>query len=65
LYLHVKSFSCLSRTDLLLAKDSRNRDLVEPPASGAIVAIPQVGGLHYRDERRAAWAILDPVFIQE
>ena len=54
---HVKSFLAYyhaSRTHLSLAKDSPEPRSVEPPASGAIVAIPQVGGLHHRYERRAA-----------
>jgi putative transposase len=41
-----------SRTHLALAKDAP-----EPRAimrQGAIIAIPQVGGLHHRYERRAA-----------
>jgi len=57
LYRHVKSFLAYyhaSRTHLSLAKDSPEPRSVEPPASGAIVAIPQVGGLHHRYERRAA-----------
>ncbi|HEY6371260.1 MAG TPA: hypothetical protein VIX37_11830 [Candidatus Sulfotelmatobacter sp.] len=43
-----------SRTRLALEKD-----VPEPPShglmrQGAIIAVPQVGGLHRRDERRAA-----------
>jgi hypothetical protein len=54
LYRHVKSFLAYyheSRTHLSLAKDAP-----EPPPLelGAVVAIPQVGGLHHRYERRAA-----------
>jgi len=57
LYRHVKSFLAYyheSRTDLSLAKDEPEPRLVYPPALGAVVAIPQVGGLHHRYERRAA-----------
>lgn len=43
-----------SRTHLSLAKDSPISRPVAPPADGDIVAIPQVGGLHRRYERRAA-----------
>jgi len=43
-----------SRTHLSLDKDSPTSRPVTPPAQGAIVAIPQVGGLHHRYERRAA-----------
>ena len=43
-----------SRPHLALAKDSPTPRPVMPPADGAIVAIPCVGGLHRRYERRAA-----------
>jgi putative transposase len=43
-----------SRTHLSLDKDSPPSRPVTPRAQGAIVAIPQVGGLHHRYERRAA-----------
>jgi putative transposase len=43
-----------SRTHLSLAKDSPISRLVAPPGDGMIVAIPHVGGLHHRYERRAA-----------
>jgi putative transposase len=43
-----------SRTHLSLAKDTPILRLVMPPGEGTIVAIPEVGGLHYRYERRAA-----------
>jgi transposase InsO family protein len=57
LYRHVKSFLAYyheSRTHLSLAKDTPEPRLVHPPALGAVVAIPQVGGLHHRYELRAA-----------
>ena len=43
-----------SRTHLSLAKDAPETRSVELPESGAIRAIPQVGGLHHRYTRRAA-----------
>jgi putative transposase len=57
LYRHVKSFVTYyheSRTHLSLGKDSPESRAVQPPELGRIVAIPQVGGLHHRYERRAA-----------
>ena len=44
----------LSRTYLSLAKDSPEPRAIQPPEMGSVVAIPQVGGLHHRYERRAA-----------
>ena len=43
-----------SRTHLALGKDAPEPRAVEPPAQGRVVAIPQVGGLHHRYQRRAA-----------
>ena len=43
-----------SRTHLSLAKDTPIPRAVTPPGHGAVVAIPEVGGLHHRYERRAA-----------
>jgi transposase InsO family protein len=57
LYRHVKSFLAYyheSRTHLSLDKDTPEARSVHPPELGAVVAIPQVGGLHHRYERRAA-----------
>jgi hypothetical protein len=57
LYRHVKSFLAYyheSRTHLSLAKDTPNPRPVQPLELGAVAAIPQVGGLHHRYERRAA-----------
>jgi transposase InsO family protein len=54
---HVKSFMAYyheSRTHLSLAKDAPQSRPVQGPEVGRIVAIPQVGGLHHRYERRAA-----------
>jgi putative transposase len=57
LYRQVKVFAEYyhrSRTHLSLSKDSPESRVVQPPELGPIVAIPQVGGLHHRYERRAA-----------
>ena len=43
-----------SRTHLALGKDPPEFRAVEPPEQGRVVAIPQVGGLHHRYQRRAA-----------
>jgi transposase InsO family protein len=56
LYRHVKAFLEYyheSRTHLSLAKDPPEPRPVHPLERGAVVAIPQVGGLHHRYERRA------------
>jgi len=43
-----------SRTHLGLQKDTPESRPVQAPEAGRIVAIPEVGGLHHRYERRAA-----------
>jgi putative transposase len=43
-----------SRTHLALQKDSPEPRAIQPPEAGRIISIPQVGGLHHRDERQAA-----------
>jgi putative transposase len=43
-----------SRTHLSLAKDSPEPRSIQPVETGLVVAVPQVGGLHHRYERRAA-----------
>jgi transposase InsO family protein len=43
-----------SRTHLALAKDAPEPRAVQPPEVGAIIELPQVGGLHHLYERRAA-----------
>ena len=43
-----------SRTHLALKKDAPAPRPVMPPILGHVVAVPQVGGLHHRYERRAA-----------
>ena len=43
-----------SRTHLSLEKDSPDPRPIQPPEMGRVVAVPQVGGLHHRYERRAA-----------
>jgi putative transposase len=43
-----------SRTHLALEKDTPVSRPIAPPVAGPIVAIPQVGGLHHRYDRRVA-----------
>src|SRR5437016_8107492 len=43
-----------ARTHLSLDKDAPDGRPIEPPALGAIIPIPEVGGLHHRYVRRAA-----------
>jgi putative transposase len=43
-----------TRTHLGLGKDAPISRPVQPVGTGRILAIPQVGGLHYRYERVAA-----------
>ena len=43
-----------SRTHLSLGKDSPEPRPIQPPKMGSVVAVPQVGGLHHRYQRRAA-----------
>ena len=43
-----------SRTHLSLGKDSPEPRPIQSVEMGRIVAVPQVGGLHHRYERRAA-----------
>ena len=43
-----------SRTHWSLEKETPESRSVQPPESGRVVAVPQVGGLHHRYERRAA-----------
>jgi len=43
-----------ARTHLALGKDSPEPRPIQPPEIGPVVAIPQVGGLHHRYERRTA-----------
>ena len=57
LYRHLKSFMAYyheSRAHLSLAKDTPEPRPVHPPELGPVVAIPQVGGVPHRYERRAA-----------
>jgi len=57
LYRHLKTFIAYyheSRTHLSLEKDTPASRSVQPPALGPVIALPQVGGLHHRYERRAA-----------
>jgi hypothetical protein len=43
-----------SRTHLSLNKDAPEHRSVQPSELGHVIAIPEVGGLHHRYERRAA-----------
>jgi transposase InsO family protein len=43
-----------SRTHLSLGKDSPEPRSIQSQEMGRVVAVPQMGGLHYRFERRAA-----------
>ena len=43
-----------ARTHLSLDKDAPDERPIEPPALGAVIPIPEVGGLHHRYVRRAA-----------
>jgi len=43
-----------SRTHLALAKDALEPRAVHRSELGQVVAVPEVGGLHHRYERRAA-----------
>ena len=42
------------RTHVALDKDSPATRLVLPPGRGRVLALPRVGGLHHRYDRRAA-----------
>jgi hypothetical protein len=41
-------------THLSVGKDAPEPRAIQPPSIGIIVALPEVGGLHHRYERRAA-----------
>jgi hypothetical protein len=41
------------RTHLSLDMDCPEPRAVEPPEAGAVIAVPELGGLHHHDERRA------------
>jgi transposase InsO family protein len=54
---HMKSYVQYyheTRTHLSLEKDTPASRSVQEPDLGPVVALPQVGGLHHRYERRAA-----------
>ena len=54
---HVQSFTDYyhwSRTHLSLDKDAPEPRPIQPRSAGETIAIPEVGGLHHRYERRAA-----------
>jgi putative transposase len=57
LYRHLQDFVHYyyrSRTHLALEKDSLEPRPIQRPDAGRIIAIPEVGGLHHRYDRRAA-----------
>jgi Integrase core domain len=45
------------RTHLSLCKDCPEPRPIQTPSTGTVIAFPQVGGLHHRYERRAAWTV--------
>ncbi len=47
-------YSNRSRTHLALEKDAPDRRAVHDRNRGEVIAFPEVGGLHHRNERRAA-----------
>ena len=54
---HLKLFLAYyheTRTHLSLGKDAPASRLVQSPEMGRVIAVPQIGGLHHRYERRAA-----------
>jgi hypothetical protein len=57
LFRHLQKFAEYyhrSHTHLSLQKDTPESRAVQAPEAAQIVAIPEVGGLHHRYERRAA-----------
>ena len=49
-----------SRTHLAREKDAPQPRLMCPTDTGPIVAVRQVGGLHHRYDRRAAYTVAPP-----
>jgi hypothetical protein len=43
-----------TRTHLSLDKDCPQTRPISPPTEGKVIALPEIGGLHHRYERRAA-----------
>jgi putative transposase len=43
-----------TRTHLSLGKNAPDGRNIEPPSLGAVLSMPEVGGLHHRYSRRAA-----------
>jgi putative transposase len=43
-----------ARTHLSLDKDAPDGRSIEPPGSGTIISVPEVGGLHHRYVRQVA-----------
>jgi len=54
LYVFLVLAHCCATAMQSSAMTSKNRYAIQPPEMGTIVALPQVGGLHHRYERRAA-----------
>ena len=48
------AYSNADRTHVALDKDSPATRPVLPPGHGRVIALPRVGGLHHRYDRRAA-----------
>lgn len=53
LFSYADYYHC-SRTHFSLDKDCPDAGPIQPPNSGQVIAIPQVGGIHQRYERLAA-----------
>ena len=51
-----------ARTHLALDKDAPDLRPIERPAKGKIVQLPEVGGLHHRYIRQAAYSSASSVF---
>src|SRR5882762_3790426 len=54
-----------TRTHLSLEKDAPNGRRIEPPSLGPVLSIPEVGGLHHRYIRRAAYKRADRVLAKD
>jgi hypothetical protein len=52
--LAIETFPAARGTQVALDKDLPATRLVLPPGHGRVIALPRVGGLHHRYDRRAA-----------